>query len=61
MFSVKFDEGHNLLTIELRGNFDVQQGELLCARLEKELSKAKKGFIILTDLSKLDSFEGGIL
>ena len=57
MFSIKFDKKHNLLTIIFRHHFDVQQGRLLCKRLEAELSKAKKKFMVLTDLTDLDSFD----
>jgi len=54
MFSIKFDTKNNLLTIEMRSNFDEQQGDVLCSQIEKELTKSKKGFIVLSDLSKVD-------
>jgi len=57
MFSIKFDKKRNLLTITFRDHFDIQQGELLCKRLEDCLSKVKKNFMVLTDLSDLDSFD----
>ncbi|MFH1459001.1 MAG: GGDEF domain-containing protein [Candidatus Omnitrophota bacterium] len=57
MFSLKFDKQHNLLTITLRNNFDMQQGELLFKRLEKEMPRVKNGFMVLTDLSSLDTFD----
>ena len=57
MFSLKFDKPHNLLPIIFRDHFDMPHGERLCKKLEKELPKAKKGFIILTDLSDLDYFD----
>ena len=57
MFSLKFDKDHNLLTITFRGQVDESQGELLCQRIEKELHKTKKGFMILTDLSEVEIFE----
>lgn len=57
MFSVKFDKQHNLLIIVFRDSFDGQQGELLYRRLEQELAKAKKGFMVLSDLSGLETFD----
>ncbi|MFH1767652.1 MAG: GGDEF domain-containing protein [Candidatus Omnitrophota bacterium] len=57
MFSIKIDKQHNLLTLTFRGNFDAEQGQLLCKRLKQELPKLKKGFSILTDLSELDNME----
>ncbi|MBU1086703.1 MAG: GGDEF domain-containing protein [Candidatus Omnitrophica bacterium] len=57
MFSIKFDSRNNLLTLEFHSNFDEQQGEILCSRLEKELGKSKHGFIVLSDLSKMDCFD----
>jgi len=57
MFSVKFDEKRNLLTITFRGSFDAHQGPLLCKRLKRELEKAKKEFMVMTDVSALDFFD----
>ncbi len=57
MFTIKFDNRHNLLMLEFRSNFNEQQGELLCKKMEKELSKAKKGFVALTDLSRVNNFD----
>jgi len=57
MFSIKFDKQRNLLALIFHKHFDAQQGELLCKRLEKELSKIKKGYMLLVDLSDLDSFD----
>jgi hypothetical protein len=56
MFSIKFDKRNNLLNLEFRSNFDEQQGEILCAHLKKELLQAKKGFIVFSDLSRVDYF-----
>ena len=57
MFYLKFDKQHNLLTIKFSNYFDIQQGELLSNRLEQELAKVKKGFMIVTDLSDLAYFD----
>ncbi|MFH1061734.1 MAG: diguanylate cyclase [Candidatus Omnitrophota bacterium] len=57
MFSIKFDKRYNLLILEFRSNFDEQQGEILCERLKKELAQAKKGFMVISDLSRVDCFD----
>ena len=48
MFSIKYGDRQNLLKIELHSHFDALQGRLLCERLEKELKKTKKDFIVFS-------------
>ncbi len=55
--SVKYDKQKNLVIITLRDNFDKQQGDFLCRKLEAGLAKVKKNFMVLTDLTGLESFE----
>jgi len=54
MFSVKFDKKDCLLLVSFQGNFDTQQAEQLYKELENMRPKVRKGFRVVTDLSKLE-------
>src|SRR5258708_959662 len=60
MINVKYDDKHNAVVLEFKGNVDAVQAEKSFADLDKVLPKHGKGFALLTDFSSVESMEPAI-
>jgi nicotinamidase-related amidase len=57
MIKVNYDAEHNAVIIDIEGNIDDAQAKQVLSDLQKILSKTRKGFKLLADLSRVESME----
>jgi hypothetical protein len=61
MYTIKSNEQSNSLTIGIKGSFLVSEAEEIYTNLETMLPKLKKGFILITDLSLLETVDYNVM
>jgi len=57
MYKATHDKMHNIITVKIWEDFNVEQAEALHTHLEQVMPRCKKGFRLLTDLSLLENME----
>ncbi len=57
MIKVNYDPEYNTIIIEFEGKIDAAQGEQYLPDIQKVLSKVKKGFNLLVDLSSVQTVD----